>query len=79
MSSVKRRKIEEDIPSGHSKTNKKQELLQSASAIAATSPEPTAPTSKEVTTGDTGPEKDVPVQKTFKDLVCSSPRQTVLC
>jgi hypothetical protein len=64
MSSVKRRKIEDDTPSELLETKKKLKTGISAPAVTSASQETTA--------RDAEPLEDAPVQKTFKDLVCSS-------
>lgn len=72
MSSAKRRKIEEDdtsAPSSGIETKKIKKPAAPALAAASASPEPATQASKETTVTDAQPEKDVPVQKTFKDLV----------
>ena len=69
MSSVKRRKIEEDNPSGPAEIRKKHKGTFPAPTAMSASPEP-AGQSKE-TASEQEPQNDAPVQKSFKDLVCS--------
>lgn len=72
MSSVKRRKIEEDGPStplGVVKTKEIKNIVPPAPITVSASPEPSAQLLKETTPSDLEPQKDAPVQKTFKDLV----------
>ena len=69
MSSVKRRKIEGDAVSQPVKMNKTQNTFTPVPATASASPEPTAQSTKSTIASDAEPEKDAPVQKTFKDLV----------
>lgn len=80
MSSVKRRKVDEDVPSGLIKDKKKQKKAQTAKDVAtdptealASSPKPApAPTTKgaEETVAVGGDEAVAAAPKTFKDLVC---------
>jgi hypothetical protein len=72
MSSVKRRKIDEDSSSALAKTKKIYKTVRPAPATTSASPEPAIQPSQETTTSDAEAQKDVLVQKTFKDLVSSS-------
>lgn len=64
MSSVKRRKVDDDVPSEILKKKKSKSVLKEPPQVSA-SPEPATKASPEPTA-----EEEVPA-KTFKDLVCS--------
>ena len=64
MSSVKRRKIEEDSSLGPANIKKKQKGTFPTPTTTSASPEPAR--------SDQEPQKDAPIQKSFKDLVCPS-------
>ena len=66
MSSVKRRKIEEDSNLAPVKTKKKQKIVQTVPAPNSASPE--LAQSHELLASEL--QDDAPVQKSFKDLVC---------
>jgi hypothetical protein len=66
MSSVKRRKVDDSVPSGLLKKNKKTVVEKPTPESASTSPEPTPAATEE-------PEEEVEVKKTFKDLVIMRP------
>ena len=71
MSSVKRRKIENDTSPELLETKKKSKIITPGLAVASASPEPAQSTIKETTTRDAEPLKYASVHKTFKDLVNS--------
>ena len=73
MSSMKRRKVDEDVPSGllkkKERKEKKQKVQQPEPASSEASPEPAiAPVAVE----DVPEEEETEVVKSFKDLVCTS-------
>jgi len=67
MSSVKRRKTHEDLPSGLLKKKKKHAVKQSKRSQGSASPEP-APRKSPEPEPEPKPQEEVPT-KTFKDLV----------
>jgi hypothetical protein len=69
MSSVKRRKIEEDRSLGPVNIKKKQKGASPPPATTSASPEPAQ---FKDTSSNQEPQKDAPIQKSFKDLVCPS-------
>jgi len=66
MSSVKRRKVDDNFPSGLLEKDKKTAVEESAPESASTSPDPTTAATEE-------PEEVAEAKKTFKDLVMMRP------
>jgi ATP-dependent RNA helicase DDX47/RRP3 len=72
MSSVKRRKVDGDVPSGLLDKKKEKHAIKKADPVSAsTSPEPDAP-------GEPEEEIEEEGTKTFKDLVSVSSRQILV-
>ena len=73
MSGIKRRKVDEDVPSGllkkKERKEKKQKVQQPEPASSEASPEPAEAT---VAVEDVPEEEESEVVKSFKDLVCIS-------